>query len=322
MDKYEKSFAELVLLIEKAHKKKKETIQEQEKREVGKAKKILDRLQKEITVLKKKHAEFTELSQTDDHIHFLQIFPLLTVPAEDDTLTNKITIADFSSEEVKRELSCVKEYLEELYQAELNNGISKGEALALMTMFEEPKSREDFLKYTHQLTLDPNTANNHIWLSEDNTKGTYRQKTQLQPDHSERFDYYSQILCKEGLTGPHCYWEVEWSSGARIGVTYLTINRKGKNDDCCLGHNEKSWSLSYSDSCFYACHNNKETEISAPYSSRIGVYVDYPSGTISFYGVSESMRLLHMFKTSITATLYPAFYLLYSESSVKISQLD
>ncbi|MBN3292805.1 TRI25 ligase, partial [Polypterus senegalus] len=77
-----------------------------------------------------------------------EIFPLLTVPAEDDTLTNKITIADFSSEEVKRELSCVKEYLEELYQAELNNGISKGEALALMTMFEEPKSREDFLKCT------------------------------------------------------------------------------------------------------------------------------------------------------------------------------
>uniref|UniRef100_A0AAY5K929 B30.2/SPRY domain-containing protein n=1 Tax=Esox lucius TaxID=8010 RepID=A0AAY5K929_ESOLU len=93
------------------------------------------------------------------------------------------------------------------------------------------------------LTLDPNTVNINLSLSEENRKVTWRREEQLYPDHPERFEDWPQVLCREGLSG-RCYWEVELSGrGACIGVTYKGINRRGYGDDCCLGYNEKSWSL-------------------------------------------------------------------------------
>ncbi|CAL8241670.1 unnamed protein product, partial [Gadus morhua 'NCC'] len=61
-------------------------------------------------------------------------------------------------------------------------------------------------KYACELTLDPNTAHRRLSLSEDNRKVTRVEEDQSYPDHPERFDYWRQVLCKEGLTG-RCYWE-------------------------------------------------------------------------------------------------------------------
>lgn len=60
------------------------------------------------------------------------------------------------------------------------------------------------------LSLDPDTANNRLTLSEGNTKATHGVQ-QSCPDLPQRFDVFSQVLCREGLTGC-CYWEVEWST--------------------------------------------------------------------------------------------------------------
>ena len=59
-----------------------------------------------------------------------------------------------------------------------------------------------------ELTLDPNTANRGLSLSEDNRKVTLVREQQSYPDHPERFDCWPQVLCRESLTG-RCYWEVE-----------------------------------------------------------------------------------------------------------------
>ncbi|XP_076152145.1 neoverrucotoxin subunit alpha-like [Alosa pseudoharengus] len=96
------------------------------------------------------------------------------------------------------------------------------------------------------LTLDPNTVNRELILSKRNRKVTYyvRMK-QAYPEHPERFvyDYYPQVLCREGLTG-RCYWEAEWSRyGAHITVAYKSIKRKGYSDDVIMGRNAKSWTL-------------------------------------------------------------------------------
>ncbi|XP_038839112.1 NLR family CARD domain-containing protein 3-like, partial [Salvelinus namaycush] len=164
----------------------------------------------------------------------------------------------------------------------------------------------------HCLTLDPNTVNSLLSLSEENRKVTWRREKQPYPDHPERFDKdIRQVLCREGLTG-RCYWEVEWSGimGAGIGVTYKGISRRGGGDDCCLGYNDKSWSLFCDDNSYIARHNNNPTTIVVPSSSphRVGVYLDWPAGTLSFYRASsDTLTHLITFTSTFTEPLYPGF---------------
>ncbi|KAG5849823.1 hypothetical protein ANANG_G00075790 [Anguilla anguilla] len=88
----------------------------------------------------------------------------------------------------------------------------------------QPRTREDFLQYSCQLTLDPNTVNKHLRLSEGNREVTHGNEIQSYPDHPERFDYWFQVLCREGLSG-RCYWEAEWSGyELEIVVSYIKIS--------------------------------------------------------------------------------------------------
>uniref|UniRef100_A0A8C4X2S9 Uncharacterized protein n=1 Tax=Erpetoichthys calabaricus TaxID=27687 RepID=A0A8C4X2S9_ERPCA len=158
------------------------------------------------------------------------------------------------------------------------------------------------------LTLDINTANRDLLLSEGNKKVTRERKKFEYPDHPDRFDCYFQVLCREALTGTRCYWEVECRGCfMKIGVAYKGLGRKGDGWECGLGYNDKSWSLVWSLSQYSVCHNKKEIIISAPYSPRIGVYLDWPDGSLSFYSVSHTMTLLHRINTSFTEPLYPGF---------------
>ncbi|XP_071236765.1 NLR family CARD domain-containing protein 3-like isoform X2 [Salvelinus alpinus] len=176
-------------------------------------------------------------------------------------------------------------------------------------------------KYVCDLTMDLNTVNRLLSLSEENRKVTCRREEQPYPDHPERFEGCEQVLCREGLTG-RCYWEVEWSGGgADIGVTYKGINRRGGGKDCCLGYNDKSWSLFCSDNCYSARHNNNLTTIDVPSSSshRVGVYLDWPAGTLSFYRASsDKLTHLNTFTSTFTEPLYPGFRVYDVDSSVSL----
>ncbi|XP_062340644.1 NLR family CARD domain-containing protein 3-like isoform X2 [Osmerus eperlanus] len=180
-------------------------------------------------------------------------------------------------------------------------------------------------RYACELTLDPNTACRDLSLSEENRKVTRREEEQQPyPDHPERFEDRSQVLCREGLSG-RCYWEAEWSGGGGvyIAVTYKGISRRGRGDDCGLGYNNKSWSLFCDDNRYYAWHNNKITVIPAPPSSshRVGVYLDWPAGTLSFYTVSsDTLTHLHTFHSTFTEPLYPGFRVY--DSSVSLCQVE
>ncbi|XP_055798318.1 NLR family CARD domain-containing protein 3-like [Salvelinus fontinalis] len=175
----------------------------------------------------------------------------------------------------------------------------------------ENRMKPGLRKYVCDLTLDLNTVDRRLSLSEENRKVTCRRKEQPYPDHPERFEVWEQVLCREGLTG-RCYWEVEWSGimGAVIGVTYKGISRRGGGDDCCLGYNDKSWSLFCYDNSYSAWHNNNDTTIDVPPSSshRVGVYLDWPAGTLSFYRASsDTLTHLITFTSTFTEPLYPGF---------------
>ncbi|XP_062396969.1 NACHT, LRR and PYD domains-containing protein 12-like [Sardina pilchardus] len=201
-------------------------------------------------------------------------------------------------------------------------------------------------KYACELTLDPNTASRLLSLSEGNRKVTCGQQ-QSYPDHPERFDYYLQVLCREGLSGHHpercdClgqslvstgqsgryYWEAEWSGdgGGRvyIAVAYKSMERKGgSGSGSSFGGNARSWSLHCSSNSYFAWHNNKKTAIPAPSSSssRVGVYLDWPAGTLSFYSISSNtLTHLHTFHSTFTEPLYAGFWVDYT-CSVSLCQI-
>ncbi|KAM4623976.1 protein NLRC3-like [Polymixia lowei] len=194
-------------------------------------------------------------------------------------------------------------------------------------------------KYACELNLDPNTVNRRLSLSEGNRKVTVVMLRELMwplsllwswssyPDHPERFDHYNQVLCREGLTG-RCYWEVERRGWVYIGVTYGGIRRRGDGDDCCLGRNDKSWILFCSNNRYTACHNKRTTDIPllSSGSDRVGVYLDWSAGTLSFYRVSsDTLRHIHTFHSTFTEPLYPGFSVLYGvgfTSSVSLCQLE
>ncbi|KAL1276192.1 hypothetical protein QQF64_035815, partial [Cirrhinus molitorella] len=115
-------------------------------------------------------------------------------------------------------------------------------------------------KYACFLTLDPNTANSKLSLSEDNRKVT-NNESQSYPDHPDRFDGVYQVLCRESVCG-HCYWEIECSGDVDISVSYKSISRKG-GVECVFGYNDQSWSLTCSPSSYSFKHSDIETDLPA-----------------------------------------------------------
>ncbi|XP_052406425.1 NACHT, LRR and PYD domains-containing protein 12 isoform X4 [Carassius gibelio] len=179
-------------------------------------------------------------------------------------------------------------------------------------------------KWACDLTLDPNTANTRLVLSDENRRITHEYEHQQYPDHPERFDDVPQVLCVETLTG-RCYWETEWSGdNADISVSYKGISRKGVREGCMFGWNDKSWSLDCSDDRFTVWHDKNSTEIPADASSskRVGVYVDVSAGSLSFYSVSDTHTLthLHTLNTTFTEPLCAGFTVYY-ESSVSLCDI-
>ncbi len=162
--------------------------------------------------------------------------------------------------------------------------------------------------------------NKLLRLSENNRVITYTDTDQSYPDHPDRFDVYYQVLCRESVSG-RCYWELEWSGdyGVFISVSYKSISRKGRGNECVFGYNDQSWSLICSPSSYSFIHNTIKTVLSVEsIIRRIGVFVDHGSGTLSFYSVSDTMNLIHTVQTTFTQTLYPGFNVYYLGSSVKL----
>uniref|UniRef100_A0A665VSG3 NACHT, LRR and PYD domains-containing protein 3-like n=1 Tax=Echeneis naucrates TaxID=173247 RepID=A0A665VSG3_ECHNA len=176
-------------------------------------------------------------------------------------------------------------------------------------------------KYACELELDTNTVNTNLKLSDNNRKVTHVTEEQSYPDHPDRFGDWSQLLCKNGLTG-RCYLEFGWKGKVYISMSYRGIRRKGFTNDCVFGRNDQSWCLRCSDDDGYSvCHSNRETSISSSVSHRVAVYLDYRAGSLSFYSDSaKSLIHLHTFHTTFKEPLYLGFWVL-PGSSVSVCRL-
>ncbi|XP_073687277.1 tripartite motif-containing protein 16-like protein [Garra rufa] len=324
----ERIFTELIRSIERSRSELIRLIRDQEKRAVSRAEGRLERLEQEINDLRRRDAELEQLSHTQDHIQFLQSFQSFSISPESTEQSISIS-SQFSFNDMEKSVSKLKEKLEDFCKEEIEQ-ISGRVTCSEIIPIKELKSRPEFLQYFRFLTLDPNTVNKHICLSERNRAATVTKTVQPYPDHPDRFEAKRQVLCRESVCG-RCYWELEWSGDVVfISVSYKSISRKGRSIECVFGFNDQSWSLYCTPSRYSFGHNKIVTalpvkpiigRIGVNDVCRVGVFVDHGAGTLSFYSVSRNtMSLIHTEHTTFTQPLYPGFGIAV-DSGVKLCDL-
>ncbi|XP_059418453.1 tripartite motif-containing protein 16-like [Carassius carassius] len=304
----EKIFTELVRSIEKRRSEVTQLIRDQERAAVKQAEQRLARLELELDDLRWKETELKQLSNTDDHIHFLQSCPSVSLSGSTDSFT---VSSHPNFDEVVKSVSQLRDKLQQFCTDEIERLSKTVKTIQVIVPSHQFTTRKEFLQYSRLLTLDLNSVNYNLRLFEENTVITYSDTRLPYPDHPDRFDCWTEALCRESVTG-RCYWEVEWTgdggSGVDIGVTYKSISRKEEGPESAAGRNDQSWSLFCSPDYCSFWHNNIETVLPVVnISSTIGVYVDQSAGILSFYSVSDTMSLIHRVQTSFTQPLCAVF---------------
>uniref|UniRef100_A0A3B3CY16 B30.2/SPRY domain-containing protein n=1 Tax=Oryzias melastigma TaxID=30732 RepID=A0A3B3CY16_ORYME len=223
----EKIFTQMIRLIQKTSCDVKQQIRSQQQTEVSGVKDLQEELEQEITELKSKDAELKQLSLTEDHSQFLLNYPSLP-PLSESTYSSSINVRPLRYfEDVTAAVSELRDIMQELLREEWTNISLTVTHVDVLLPEPEPKSRADFLRYSCQITLDPNTAHRQLLLSEENRKVTVMRQPQSDSDHPDRFTDYLQVLSRESLTG-RCYWEVELKGKyVRLSVAYKNISRSG-----------------------------------------------------------------------------------------------
>uniref|UniRef100_A0A4W6DX99 B30.2/SPRY domain-containing protein n=1 Tax=Lates calcarifer TaxID=8187 RepID=A0A4W6DX99_LATCA len=254
----------------------------------------------------KEHTELEKLSHTQDQIQFLHNYVSFSLSKGTACpLPNFNTHPLSYFENVSKAVSEARGKLTGTSTEEWNK-ISMTVTEVDVLLPQDPKTRAELSQYAvqrNQLTLNPNTANTRLVLSEENRKATSVKDTQSYIGHPERFMYNAQVLSRQQLTG-RCYWEVQWSGlGVSVAVAYKDIARTG--DESVFGDNEKSWVLECcSNGNYNFKHKGNKKTIRGRQSFRVGVFLDHRAGILSFYEISETVTVLHRVQTTFTQPLY------------------
>lgn len=173
---------------------------------------------------------------------------------------------------------------------------------------------------TKNLTFDPDTTHHFLRVTEDDRKLTNTSPWQHSyPDHPDRFEYWRQAMTSQSIYLGRHYIEAELSGeGAHVGVTYKSIDRKGEQDACCITGNSFSWCMGRNSQGFFAWHAGLETALEVTDIKRVGLYVDFHQGTVSFYDVTGTMRLLHKYKADFIEPLYVIVWLSKKDNVVSL----
>uniref|UniRef100_A0A8B9G6T9 Tripartite motif-containing protein 65 n=1 Tax=Amazona collaria TaxID=241587 RepID=A0A8B9G6T9_9PSIT len=160
------------------------------------------------------------------------------------------------------------------------------------------------------LTFDPKTANKYLALSKGNRKAKHSPGTICRQEQGPRFEPW-QVLCTQGYSHGHHYWEVKFSSHSVVlGVTYRSLPPERKQGHKFnIGLDGGSWGLQVREDCYLAWHKGQPEKIQEQLCRNLGVSLDYDKGLLSFYGLGERTWLIHSFHDVFTEPLYPVFWL-------------
>ncbi|XP_010728625.3 E3 ubiquitin-protein ligase TRIM21 [Larimichthys crocea] len=266
-----------------------DTIEEKQRSTRKQAEDFIKKLEQEISKLKKRSTEVEQLSRTEDHLHFLQSFPYVKpVPFIKDW--KKINISPLSYEGiVVRAVS----QLEETFSKETKK------------LFELELKRVQ--QYAVDVTLDPDTANPYLILSDDGKQVNPGEVKKHLPDNPERFALNPCVLGKQSFSLGRFYYEVqvkgktEWD----LGVATESINRK---EDIPLSPGDGYWTIWLRRRNKYKALDDLPVSLSLrSRPQKVGVFVDYEEGVVSFYDVEAPALIYCYTDCSFTENIYPYF---------------
>ncbi|XP_074555197.1 E3 ubiquitin/ISG15 ligase TRIM25-like [Halichoeres trimaculatus] len=283
---------------------------------VAQAEELQLQLEEEITKLKQRDTELERISHVDDHIHFIQTFQSLSASCGSplrftDTPSGPVVRSKHTFKPVTDRISKLKDDMEGLLKQTWPSITSTVSAVNILKQ-PEPKTREEFLRYSCPLKLDQRAVSQNMTLSQGDLQATTTREQRSYFDNfqqalsykTERITGTEQVWCCEALT-QRCYWEVKlYGSTWSVVVSYKDKNQTSLNSE--FGQDNRSWSLERSSSCCSFRHNNQTKRVLDSSCSQIGVYLDYSEDVLSFYKVYGSkMTLLHRVENTFTEPLYP-----------------
>ncbi|XP_044231437.1 E3 ubiquitin-protein ligase TRIM39-like [Thunnus albacares] len=278
------AFTKLKESVEKFQARVITMIEEKQKRTEKQAEGFIKELEQEISELKKRSSELEKLSHSEDHLHLLQSFPSPNAAPPTKDWTDVKVCLPSNDGTVKTVVDQLVERLKKMY----------GELMWVQ-------------QYAVDVTLDPDTAYPKLVLSDDEKQVHHVDAKKNLPENPERFSISACVLGKQTVSSGKIYFEVQvkGKSDWILGVARESINRKGLSAiSCengywtvCLTNENKYFALV--DTPVRLCLKSKP--------QKVGVFVDYDEGLVSFYDVDASALIYTYTGCSFNENLLPFF---------------
>ncbi|XP_008294335.1 nuclear factor 7, ovary-like [Stegastes partitus] len=247
-------------------------------------------LEQEISELMKRSSEVKQFSHSEDHIHLLRSFSSLTAapPTKDQT---EVSVRPPSYEgTVARAVAQLKKTLRQ-------------EIKKLLTEAELKRVQQ----FAVDVTLDPQTAHPYLIMFGDDKQVMHWNVKKKLPDNPERFSKCVNVLGKQGFSSGRFYFEVEVTRKTdwTLGVARESINRKGL---ITLRPQDGFWTVWLRNGNeFKACADPPVCLCVTSGPEKVGVFVDYEEGLVSFYDVDAATLIYSFTGCSFTQKLFPYF---------------
>uniref|UniRef100_A0A8D0CWE3 Uncharacterized protein n=1 Tax=Sander lucioperca TaxID=283035 RepID=A0A8D0CWE3_SANLU len=268
------------------------TIKEKQKTTEKQAEAFIKELEQEISELMKRSTEVEQVLRSEDHLHLLQSVQSLNIqqpPPTKDWTEVSVRPSSYEGTVVKAVVQ-----LEETLSKEMKKLLAESELKRVQ-------------QYAVDVTLDPDTAYPELILSDDGKQVNHGDVRKNLPDNPERFSRYCIVLGKQSFSSGRFYFEIqvkgktEWD----LGVVRESINRKGA---ITLSPQNGFWTIVLRNGNEYkACADPPVRLCLKSPPQKVGVFVDYEEGLVSFYDVDAAALIYSLTGCSFTEKLFPYF---------------
>ncbi|KAM3857525.1 E3 ubiquitin-protein ligase TRIM39 [Diretmus argenteus] len=266
-------------------------------------------LELEVTELRRRGKALAELAESEDPVHCVKTFPALSTAPPIRDWSGVSVNSDLGTKTIYRSLATLVERFQEELKKVADIGFPAS-TVELSPVQSSPVRTQPKIKriqeYAVAVTLDSSSAHPRLVLSEDLKKVKCGDRHQLLPDNPERFDRVVCVLGREAFSSGRHYWEVEVGGKTDwdLGVASQSINRKGKID---VTPSNGYWFLSLRNKNKYAFRTEPSTDVELNLRpQKIGLFVDYEKGQVSFYNVDAKLHI-YTFSDTFTENIYPFF---------------
>uniref|UniRef100_UPI0037E83ACC E3 ubiquitin-protein ligase TRIM39-like n=1 Tax=Semicossyphus pulcher TaxID=241346 RepID=UPI0037E83ACC len=282
-------FTDLISSIQKSQAELVEVIEERYRATKQKAEDFITELRQEVVELESRSSQLEQLWKSEDHHLLLQSFPTLCSPLHKNWADISVH-SDLSFEAERGDVNLLKQRV--------------GEIMERIPEIKMKRMRE----HAVDLTFDPDTAHQSIFISTDGKQVTFAKAQLTLPDNPKRFAVCSEVLAKEGFTTGKFYYEVQVKGKTDwiLGVVNESFDRK---QDTSLSVNNGAWAIGFDDHKF-TVYTKKSTEITLKEKpQKMGVFVDYNKGVVSFYNVDSKSHIYSFTWFNFKEKVYPYFCL-------------